>query len=76
MLRWSIKGRVIRKTDIKSWKNLKGEGHLFSFDLKDTSTEIKVLGFYSSVDRYYETIENGKVIIFRNERDDKIKIFL
>lgn len=32
-IRWTIKARVTKKTDIKRWSNAKGEGTLFSIDL-------------------------------------------
>jgi replication factor A1 len=35
--KWTIKARVLNKAAVKTWKNARGEGKLFSFSLKDAS---------------------------------------
>lgn len=35
--KWTIKARVLNKSDVRTWKNARGEGRLFSFSLKDSS---------------------------------------
>jgi hypothetical protein len=35
--KWTIKARVLNKAAVKTWKNARGEGKLFSFTLKDAS---------------------------------------
>lgn len=32
---WVIKARVLKKTDLRQWKNARGEGWLFNMDLVD-----------------------------------------
>jgi replication factor A1 len=59
--RWTIKVRVTHKSDIRRWSNSKGEGHLFSMDLLDESGEIRATAFKEQCDKYYNTIEVGKV---------------
>ena len=39
-LRWTIKARVTSKSQIRKWSNAKGEGHLFSIDLMDSSGKL------------------------------------
>ncbi|CAH1425278.1 unnamed protein product [Lactuca virosa] len=62
--RWAIKARVTAKGDLRRYNNAKGDGKVFSFDLLDSdSGEIRVTCFNSVVDRFYDTIEVGKVYI-------------
>lgn len=56
----TIKARVTGKTPIKTWSNARGEGKLFSIDLLDDSGEIKMTGFNTAVDQYYDTIKVRK----------------
>ncbi len=63
--RWSIKARISSKTDIKSWKNDKGEGKLFSIDLIDSSHgEIRGTFFKAACDKFYTILKQGSVYIF------------
>jgi replication factor A1 len=41
--RWTIKARVINKSDVRHWSNAKGEGKLFSVTLLDDSVFDMVL---------------------------------
>ena len=60
--RWTIKARVVAKSDIRTWSNPKGEGSLFSVDLLDSSgVDIKATMFKESVDKYYNFLQVGKV---------------
>lgn len=59
--KWTIKARVIQKSDIKHWSNAKGEGKLFSLTLMDETGEIKATAFNQVVDELYDRIEEGKV---------------
>lgn len=63
---WIIKVRVLIKRSIYVWKNSKGEGKLFSLDLKDKSGAIKAIAFNHLVDRWYDRIEENKVYLFSN----------
>jgi replication factor A1 len=59
--KWTIKARVANKSEIKTWRNAKGDGRLFSIDLIDDSGEIRATSFNDGVDRFYEMIEMNKV---------------
>ncbi|KAL4589438.1 hypothetical protein LXL04_002345 [Taraxacum kok-saghyz] len=62
--RWAIKARVTAKGDLRRYNNAKGDGKVFSFDLLDSdSGEIRVTCFNSVVDKFYDTIEVGKVYV-------------
>ncbi|KKA31158.1 hypothetical protein TD95_005330, partial [Thielaviopsis punctulata] len=59
--KWTVKGRVTSKSDIRTWHKPTGEGKLFSFNLLDESGEIRVTCFNEQVDQYYEMLEQGAV---------------
>ena len=59
--RWTIKARVAQKSEIKTWRNAKGDGKLFSLDLIDDSGEIRATAFNDTVDKFYDSIEVNKV---------------
>lgn len=59
--KWTIKARVTNKSDIRRWSNSRGEGHLFSMDLIDSSGEIRATAFKEQCDKYYNMIEVGKL---------------
>jgi replication factor A1 len=61
--RWTIKARVLSKPPIKTWKNAKGEGKLFSVILADESGEIKATGFKESVDQFYDLLQIDKAYL-------------
>ncbi|KAL7096058.1 hypothetical protein ACP275_10G060200 [Erythranthe tilingii] len=62
--RWAIKARVTAKGDLRRYNNARGDGKVFSFDLLDSDGgEIRVTCFNAVVDRFYETIEVGKVYV-------------
>ncbi|KZV31988.1 replication protein A 70 kDa DNA-binding subunit A-like [Dorcoceras hygrometricum] len=62
--RWAIKARVTAKGDLRRYNNAKGDGKVFSFDLLDSDGgEIRVTCFNAVVDRFYESIEAGKVYV-------------
>lgn len=59
--KWTIKARITNKSEIKTWKNVKGDGKLFSMDLIDDSGEIRVTAFNDTVDKFYDMIDVNKV---------------
>lgn len=58
--KWVIRARVTKKTNIREWKNNKGEGKLFSMDLMDESGEIRATCFKNECDRYFDMIQVGE----------------
>lgn len=64
--KWVIKARVTNKSNIKIWENNSGKGKLFNMDLLDVSGEIRATIFQDLVDKYYNTIQVGKVYLFIN----------
>lgn len=57
ILRWSIKARVVNKSNIRTYSNAKGEGKLFNVELMDQTGEIRANGFNEQVDRFYEMLQ-------------------
>uniref|UniRef100_A0A1B0CNK6 Replication protein A subunit n=1 Tax=Lutzomyia longipalpis TaxID=7200 RepID=A0A1B0CNK6_LUTLO len=61
--KWVIKARVTHKATVRTWKNDKGEGKLFSFELVDQSGEIRATAFRDQVDKFYDMLEVDKVYL-------------
>lgn len=62
--RWAIKARVTAKGDLRRYNNARGDGKVFSFDLLDSDGgEIRVTCFNAVVDRFYDTVQVGKVYL-------------
>lgn len=59
--KWTLKARVISKSEKRKWSNSKGEGQLFSVTLMDETGEIKGTAFNNAVDHLYDVLEEGKV---------------
>jgi len=62
-IRWCIKAKVTDKKPIKTYKNARGEGKLFSLDLTDKSGQIRATGFNQECDRLYEQLVVGQVYV-------------
>lgn len=62
--RWCVKARVIAKSDVRKWKNARGEGQLCKVDLADATGEIAATFFGAAVDKFYAMLEPGKVFLF------------
>lgn len=54
--KWSIKARVINKSNIRTYNNAKGEGRLFNVEFMDSTGAIKATGFNEQLDKFYETL--------------------
>ncbi|KAF8965199.1 hypothetical protein BDZ97DRAFT_1904099 [Flammula alnicola] len=65
---WTIKARVVQKSEIKTWSNPRGEGKLFNVTLMDDSGEIRGTGFNLVVDDLYPKLEEGKVYYISKAR--------
>jgi len=61
--KWAIKGRVIQKSEKRTWSNARGDGHLFSFEIQDESASLKVTAFKEDCDRIMDTIQEGSVYV-------------
>jgi replication factor A1 len=62
--RWAIKARVTNKSEIKVWKNDRGEGKLFSVDLLDQAGgQIKATMFNDAVDKFYGVFQQNLVFV-------------
>ena len=60
--RWAIKARVTNKSELKTWKNERGEGKLFSVDLLDQSGgQIKATMFNEAVDKFWGVFQPNHV---------------
>jgi replication factor A1 len=66
MNKWTIKGRVTQKGDMKTWNNARGSGNLFSFTIVDESCDLKVTAFKEDADKFFPVIEKGKCYTISN----------
>ena len=52
---------------MKTWKNDKGEGKLFSFDLMDREdTQIQATMFKETAEKWYDFLQEGKIYLMTN----------
>lgn len=59
---WVIQGRITAKMEIHHFKNNKGNGHMFSFDMIDKKrTEVRVTCFNELADLHFQQIQLGSV---------------
>lgn len=59
--KWTIRARITRKSDVKTFSNQKGEGKLFNVNFLDDSGEIRATFWNHAVDAFYDKLEEGKV---------------
>lgn len=70
--RWTVRGRVTNKSEVKNWSNQRGTGKLFSITIVDEgNVEIRATFFQAAVDRFEPLLQVGKVYYFSN---GKIKV--
>ncbi|KAM0937492.1 putative replication factor A protein [Dioscorea sansibarensis] len=59
---WTIKVRVTNKGNLRSYKNARGEGHVFNVELTDEDgTQIQATMFNEAANKFYPKFELGKV---------------
>ncbi|KAH3901733.1 replication factor A subunit protein RFA1 SCDLUD_001506 [Saccharomycodes ludwigii] len=58
---WTIKARVSYKSDIRTWRNQRGEGKLFNVNFLDETGEIRATAFNDNAEKYFEILQEGKV---------------
>jgi len=63
---FKLKGRVVSKSEIRSFTSQKGEGKVFSFEVADCTGQIKCVCFSECADMFYPVIENNKVYTIAN----------
>lgn len=59
--KWTIRARVLNKSEIRTFHNARGEGKLFNVVFLDESGEIKATGFGDQVDVLYDQLQEGQV---------------
>ncbi|KAJ3030886.1 Replication factor A protein 1 [Rhizophlyctis rosea] len=59
--RWTIRARVVNKSDVKHWSNQRGDGRLFSCTFVDESGEIRATAFNDAVNMFYDLVNEGQV---------------
>ncbi|KAJ7766814.1 hypothetical protein B0H16DRAFT_1687022 [Mycena metata] len=65
---WTIKARVIQKSDMKTFSNQKGDGQLFNVTLMDETGEIRATAFNAVAADLYERLHEGKVYFISRAR--------
>ncbi|KAL9686081.1 hypothetical protein QQ045_023536 [Rhodiola kirilowii] len=59
---WTIKVRVTNKGNLRSYKNARGEGHVFTVELTDEDgTQIQATMFNEAAKKFYDKFQLGKV---------------
>lgn len=62
---WRIKARILKKNDIRQYKNVKGEGSFFSIEIMDKNqTEISCTFFNASCEKWFDFLVEGNLYIF------------
>ncbi|KAJ3195848.1 Replication factor A protein 1, partial [Irineochytrium annulatum] len=59
--RWTIKVRVVAKSDIRTYSNARGDGRLFSVTFADETGEIRATGFNDAVTAFYDLLRENQV---------------
>ncbi|URD95318.1 Replication protein [Musa troglodytarum] len=59
---WTIKVRLTNKGNLRSYRNARGEGHVFNVELTDEDgTQIQATMFNEAATKFYPKFESGKV---------------
>ncbi|KAJ9057443.1 Replication factor A protein 1 [Entomophthora muscae] len=66
--KWTVEATVSFKSEIKTYRNAKGDGKLFNVQLLDDSGEIRATGFNEQLDTFYHMLEVGKSYKFSQLR--------
>lgn len=66
MNKWTIKGRITQKSDMREWNNARGSGKLFSFTIADETSDMKVTAFKDDAEKFIEMITKGKIYQITN----------
>jgi replication factor A1 len=64
---WKIKARVLKKSEIKNWRNPRSAGKLMNIELIDMNgTQILATFFNDAVDKFDSMLHENKVYVFTN----------
>ena len=67
--KWTIKGRITSKSEVRTWSNAKGEGSLFGVEILDSSGyDVRATFFKEAVDRFYPMLQQNHVYTFSGGR--------
>ena len=58
--RWTIKGRISSKGDMRRYNKNGNEGCVFNFDMSDASGEVRVVAFKETAEKFYDRVVLGK----------------
>ncbi|KAJ3727832.1 replication factor-A C terminal domain-containing protein [Lentinula raphanica] len=58
---WTIKAKITRKSELKSYSNARGEGKVFNVTFKDETGEIRAAAFNTLAENLFPKLEEGKV---------------
>ena len=62
---WVIKARIVKKGNMRTWKNDRGEGTIMNIDLIDREgTLIQATGFNETANRLQEQLDQDQVYTF------------
>uniref|UniRef100_A0A1I8HU52 Replication protein A 70 kDa DNA-binding subunit n=1 Tax=Macrostomum lignano TaxID=282301 RepID=A0A1I8HU52_9PLAT len=61
-LHWTICGRVVQKSQLRTYLNRNGEGRLFNFALADGSGALRAVAFQALAERFFNSVEVGSAV--------------
>jgi replication factor A1 len=70
---WTIKARVVQKSDIRTFSNPRGEGKFFGVTFMDESGDIKGTAFNVAAEDLYDKLQEGKTYYVSKARVDIAK---
>ncbi|TPX37051.1 hypothetical protein SmJEL517_g00865 [Synchytrium microbalum] len=62
-IKWTIRVRCMGKSDVRHFKNQKGDGRLFSVTFYDESGEIRATGFGDAVNQFYDMLQDNSTYL-------------
>lgn len=71
--KYTVQGRVMKKSDKKTWSNSRGQGQVFDFIIQDASGDIKVTAFNDEVDRFFDLIKEGEIFYLSNAKIQPVR---
>lgn len=59
--RWTLKGRVSSKGELRRYNKNGSEGCVFNFDMTDASGEVRIVAFKDVAEKFYDKLTVGRV---------------